>query len=294
MNQVDAAALPRDGATGPGAEQLSMGGLLVAAGALRPDQVGAVLQCQRQRGLRFGEAALALGLLEPAAIERALAIQFRYPYVAPGEHAYAAGLSMLYAPHGEEAAAFRAVRSHLLQHWFSAQRRSLALVGLDDGDGVSLFAANLAIACAQSRRSTLLLDANLRAPRQQRLFALDGRRGLSELLANRPVTDPLRPLPPFSQLFLLPAGSSPPNPLELLAEPAYAVLHERLASHHDIVLVDTPAWRCGPDLLASAALAGGALLVLRRHQSRLNEVRTLRARLEAQGTTVVAYVISNT
>jgi hypothetical protein len=120
----------------------------------------------------------------------------------------------------------RALRTQLVIRWDNAgvKARRLAIVSPGAQEGRSYLAANLAVAFAQLGQRTLLVDADLRAPRQHALFGLDAASGLAALLAGRAGREVLRALPDFGPLSVLPAGAPPPNPQELLSRPALGAL----------------------------------------------------------------------
>ena len=82
-------------------------------------------------------------------------------------------------PFGEEAEAFRELRSQLLMGVLAdgTARRALAVLSPDVGDGKTFFAANMAISFSQLGGRTLLVDADMRTPRQHLLFGVDSRPG---------------------------------------------------------------------------------------------------------------------
>jgi protein-tyrosine kinase len=76
-------------------------------------------------------------------------------------------------------------------------------------------------------------------------------------------------------LFVLPVGTIPPNPLELVERPAFGLLMRELASKFDYVVVDTPAAEFGADAAVIAAKCGAALLVARKNVTSSDALREL-------------------
>jgi chain length determinant protein tyrosine kinase EpsG len=286
MNSPILSALPADHPAGS-----SMGALLVAAGKLTPESAERVLRTQHELGLRFGEAALRLGLVTEDDIQQALARQFAYPYLLPGQANFSPRLVAAYEPFSPQVESLRAIRSQLMLRWFARGRRALALAGVDPDDGASLFAANLAVVFSQLGEQTLLVDANLRAPRQQELFGLKPRQGLSDLLAGRADLDVIVRVPAFVDLSLMPAGTLPPNPQELLARAGLRDLNTLLESRYDVVLYDLPPFASGADALAVAGRAGGVLLVARKHHTRLASIGHMAQQLQEAGAEVLGSVV---
>jgi len=155
--------------------------------------------------------------------------------------------------------ALGALCPQLLEHWFGAGRTLLPLISLRRGDGRSTLAAELARRFAAMGERTLLVDADLRAPSLHKRFGLRNRRGLADLLEGRDV----QLAACGANLALLAAGRVREDPLELLVRERLRHFLAAAARPFHIVLVDTPAAERGPDLEMFAALAKGALLVVR-------------------------------
>jgi Mrp family chromosome partitioning ATPase len=155
--------------------------------------------------------------------------------------------------------ALRALARQLDEHWFGGARKLLPIVSVGKGDGRSRVVLQLAELFGKMGKRTLVIDANLRAPSLHRAFRLQNERGLADLLDDRPV----QLAACDANLAVLVAGSVRDDPLELLSRPRLTHFLRAAARPFDIVLIDTPAADCGPDLEIFAALAGGALLVVR-------------------------------
>lgn len=149
--------------------------------------------------------------------------------------------------------------AQLLEHWFGAGRTLLPLISLRAGDGRSTLAAELARRFAAIGERTLLVDADLRAPSLHARFGLPNRRGLGDLLDGRDV----QLAACRENLALLAAGAVREDPLELLSRQRLRHFLAAAARPFRVVLIDTPAAERGPDLEMFAALAKGALLVVR-------------------------------
>ena len=272
---------------------------------LDADAVAQVLAHQRASGMRFGESAVALGLLKPAEVEQALARQFRYPVAPPAGSAVrlADELVVVQQPYAQAAEAFRGLRAQLrlrlaaIATEAASPSRALAVVSPASGDGRSHVAANLAVAFSQSGERTLLIDADLRRPRQHRIFAsgvqdpatgtgadpAPSSGGLAQMLSGRSERLSVDAVPGLPSLFVLAAGTVPPNPLELLEGQALTQLLADVVGKFEHVVVDTPAMSLGMDAAVIAAACGAALMVLRPGKSSLAAAQDLMASLPAEG-----------
>lgn len=270
----------------------SIGALLLESGKINPENAERVLRMQKELGIRFGEAAVKLGLITDADIQQVLARQFDYPYLLRGEKKYSDMLVAAYQPFSAQVETLRAVRSQLMLRWFAGGRKSLAVVGAHPQAGVSLFAANLAVVFSQLGEQTLLVDANMRGPTQQQIFDLHNRKGLSDMLAGRAtLADAITRIDSFVDLSVLASGTLPPNPQELLSRSAFSTLNEEIEQGYDVVLYDAPAFSVGADAQAIAARAGAVLIVVRKNHTLLSDVAAISDQMAQNGVTVVGSVM---
>jgi chain length determinant protein tyrosine kinase EpsG len=255
----------------------AIGDLIREARNLTAEQVEQILEYQKSKGVRFGEAAIALGYASADDVLSALSQQFHYPYAPEEMRRVSPELVALNQPFGHQAEAFRAIRSQVTSRVFSNtdERRALAVISPETADGKTFFAANLAVTLAQLGGRTLLVDADLRGPRQHEVFNLENNAGLSAILSGRAEAQVIRQIPGVPSLFVLPVGTTPPNPLELVERPAFGLLMRELCSKFDYVIVDTPAAIYGADFLAIAARCGAALVVARKDASRIQALEDL-------------------
>ncbi|KQV86485.1 CpsD/CapB family tyrosine-protein kinase [Pelomonas sp. Root1237] len=273
----------------------SIGSILKDLRLLSADQVEKIVQQQRSEGLRFGEAAVALGFASNDDVMFALAQQFHYPLAADDERRKAnPELVALNQPFGVQAESFRAVRSQIMMRLYNEgqQRRAIAVVSPDSGDGKTYFAANLAVVLAQLGGRTLLVDADMRHPRQHEVFGVSNDAGLSGILSGRAEAKVIQQVPNVQSLFVLPVGTTPPNPLELVERPAFGLLMRELATKFDHVVVDSPAACYGSDSVVIAARCGAALVLARKDHGRISALQDLVGNL-AETPAVVAGVVVN-
>jgi capsular exopolysaccharide synthesis family protein len=251
----------------------SIGDIIRQANNLSPEQIEQILAYQREKGVRFGEAAVALGLANSDDAELIVATR----------------------PFSEQAEAFRSIRSHLIMKMYSDEgpRHALAVVSPENGDGKTFFAANLAVAFSQLPGRTLLIDADMRSPRLHELFNMEYRGGgLSAVLSGRAATNVIQSVRDLNNLFILPVGGTPPNPLELLERPAFELLIRELRTKFDRIIVDTPAASSGADSAVVAAKCGASLLLARRNHSSVDAMQNLLATVSMGSTRIVGTILN--
>jgi chain length determinant protein tyrosine kinase EpsG len=261
------AALPVDRRT--------IGAILQDSGKISAEDVETVLRQQEGDGKHFGEAAMSLGLVTAEDVRQALARQYGYPVIADSDFLLSRELTAAYNPFCAQVESLRELRSQLMLRWITSERGRgvIALVSTERGDGRTFMAANLAVVFAQLGANTLLIDADLRTPRQHELFGLTNRIGLSSVLAGRADASAIQTITTLTNLCVLPAGPMPPNPQELLGNPVFGSLLLELQRRFDVILLDTTAGALNMDAQLVAAAAGAALVVARQDATRIASVR---------------------
>lgn len=277
----------------------SLGVILVDSGVLSIEDAQRVIDLQREKKIPFGEAALALSLVTEANIRDALSHQYQYSYVTGVAAANInPELIAAYQPFSHQVDKLRAVRSQLILRGLDIDKSlghaMLAIVGAERYEGGSYLAANLAIVFAQMGERTLLIDADMRTPRQHQLFGLNNQLGFSSVLAGRAnAQTTVSRIDYIDNLTVLPSGPIPPNPQELLNRPSFNTLLEWAALSYDIVLLDTSSLAMGADAMMVAAKAGAALAVARANATNLKAFKQMIADLKRSGINVVGSVLND-
>lgn len=178
-----------------------------------------------------------------------------------------------YRPKSQSSEAFKAIRTALYFSNRSGDFKILQVTSPTPGDGKSTVAANLAIAMAQSGKSVLLVDTDLRRPRVQELFAIERQRGTAWLLTQltkNPTPQQVKELlgeaiveSPVPNLSIMGAGARPDNPSELLSSTQFDVLSQVLRGLFDAVIIDSPPLLAVTDPSTLASRVDGVLLVVR-------------------------------
>jgi len=273
-----------------------LGRMLQTLRGLTDAQIGEIADYQRRHGLQFGAAAVALKLASDDDIVGLISKQFHYPCDAAADAStLAAELVVAKNPFSEGAELIRDLRTQLTVGApnGTAAGRLLAVASPQSRDGKTFVAANLAAAFSQLGTRTLLIDANMRTPRVGALFGAPADvPGLSMILSGRVVNGAFHRVAALPHLFVLPAGTVPPNPQELLQGRAFELLLDELRQEFDHIIVDTPPEDAGADYRMVAARAGGVLVVARQDHT---PYRALARMLTALGRTpgAVAGVVMN-
>jgi chain length determinant protein tyrosine kinase EpsG len=275
-----------------GSKAQPIGEILRGVKPLSDADVAHILDVQVRMGVRFGEAAQALSLVSKEDVMWALSQQFRFRYpreLGPLDNRQ---LIVLGDPYGLQAEAFRDLRSQIATYQQRQARRPIAVLSHDVGDGRSFVAVNLALSFCQAGERTVLVDANLRTPSLHRLLGVPERPSLSTLLAGDRIERPFDRSLQMPSLYVMQAGTPPPNPLDLLDQPQFRQLLDGLNREFDRVIVDTPAARGTADARVVAAACGHAVLVGRKHRTALDPLQSLHKRLKKLDVSVIGVVMN--
>jgi chain length determinant protein tyrosine kinase EpsG len=237
-----------------------------------------------------------LGLVTESEVRFTLSKQYDFSVLSPeheGEGQPSRELVAAFAPFHPRTEEIRALRTQLMIRWYrrDAGHNALVVASAHSGEGRSYLAANLAIVFSQLGATTLLVDADLRKPRQHRVFGIPGSHGLSALLSGRGEAATF-PVPGLNRLSVLPAGALPPNPQELLSRLSFTTLVKDMQAVYDVVIIDTPPAKQYADAQAIAFRAGNALVVARKDHTAVSATARVVRDLAGTGARVVGTVIN--
>ena len=267
-----------------------IGQALIAHAKLNQTNVDRILALQVEKNLLFGEAAKQLGLITEDDLQKVLSQQFNYTYLQEGNQKLSQLLTAAHAPFSVEAENLRSLRSQLLMRWFDQGHKTLTITSASNQDSASLLAANLAIIFSQLNKKTLLIDANLRRAIQHKLFNIDTKVGLANILANRQGSYTLARLQSLPNLAILTAGTMVPNPQELLSQSGFAELVVDLENVYDVILVDTSPLEFGSDALTVVSKVKAAIIVAKKDTTVAADVQYLNQQVVATGAKVIGSV----
>jgi capsular exopolysaccharide synthesis family protein len=200
-------------------------------------------------------------------------------------------LPMLNNPYSPACTAFEMLQTNLSFTVSDKELRVILVTSSSPGEGKSFVSANLAVAMSQLGKRVLLIDADMRRPRQHTIWNLSNFIGLSNILVNQ------AQLPNTAQealvtLDVLPVGTTPPNPVALLDSQRMATLIQEATKEYDFVIIDTPPLTAVADALVVGKLVDGMLLVVRPGEVESGAVNTARSLLEQAKVPVLGMVVN--
>lgn len=193
---------------------------------------------------------------------------------------------------GARSEAYRALRTSVQFLKIGNEPLVLTITSAGQGEGKSTTAANLALALAETGAHVALVDADLRRPRVADYFGVEGGAGLADALADRVAPSDVIQRWAQSTLFLLTAGTAPPNPAELLGSDAMGSLVAELRAAFDVVIIDAPPVLPVTDAAVVARLTNGCLLIAAAELTSRQRLASAKASLVAAGSHVLGTVVT--
>jgi capsular exopolysaccharide synthesis family protein len=212
--------------------------------------------------------------------------------VQEGELALDPMLLALFRPKSLEAEAYRAIRTSLFFSVEGEGHRVLQVTSPNKGDGKSLMVSNLAISMAQSGKKVLVIDADCRRPRQHKIFGLPNTVGVATVLAKGVDWKDAMQVTPVDGLWIMPSGSIPPNPAELLSSPRFGEMLESARPEFDYVIVDTPPLLAVTDPCIVASRVDGLVLILRLSRQGRPHAERAKQILTSLGVKILGVVVN--
>jgi len=180
-------------------------------------------------------------------------------------------------PQSQMAESYRALRTSLLLSNLGAPPKIIMVTSARPQEGKTTTSINTAIVLAQKGVRVLLMDADLRRPSVHKTLGMGPRSGLSNVLTGSATAEQtITTSPILPNLFIMPAGTPPPNPAELLASSNMRDLLAELRGMYDHIVIDTPPTLSVTDAVVLSPRADATILVIRSGQTTKQALRRAR------------------
>lgn len=189
--------------------------------------------------------------------------------------------------------AFRSLRTNI-QFLRSGGAPTIAVTSARPSEGKTTTIANLGIAMSKSGVRTILVDADLRRPNVATTMGIEGAVGLTDILVGRAELDDVVQEWGVDGLSVLPAGTIPPNPSELVGSEAMRRVIAELSTQFDVVLVDTPPVLAVTDSALVSTIVSTTLLVTAANETKRSDVRLAAEALARVGGHPAGIVLTKT
>lgn len=194
-------------------------------------------------------------------------------------------------PRSPATEAYQSLRTNIEFSGLNKSLRSLLVTCPDAETDKSDALANLAVVMAEAGDRVIVIDGDLRRPRQHEIFQVNAGQGLTNWLREGGI--PALQETVVSQLRLLPAGPLPPNPVALLSSNRLAELLQTLTHEADYILIDAPPVLAVTDAALWASQVDGALLAVTAGRTKREQAQRAKDVLERVQTSIIGAVLLN-
>jgi capsular exopolysaccharide synthesis family protein len=247
---------------------------------------------QLEAGTSEGAAAATGGEGTGTVVESEVAAAVSAPAAAP-VHPQMIELVPFHFPNSRLAESYRSIRTSLLLSSADQPVKTMIVTSALPGEGKTVSVANLAITLAQSGKTVLIVDADLRKPRQHRIFHVKNTFGLTSYLTDSIEIGKVVKTTAVPNLWLVNSGPVPPNPAELLGSEKMAGFIGLLRDKCDYILFDMPPMLEISDALILGARVDGMILVVHGDKTSREALRKVREKLDLLKVKTLGVIINN-
>lgn len=170
---------------------------------------------------------------------------------------------------------YKSARTNIMFSLSGDDEKVFAVTSYSKGEGKSTVSSNLAISFSKMEKRVLLVDCDLRRPNIHNIFKVENLTGLSNIIGKMGDFDEAVHREVLPNLDILPSGTIPPNPSELLCSARFVTLVKRLKEEYDYVIFDTPPVGVVADALLLKDLVAGFVVVLRERSTTHGDIQNL-------------------
>lgn len=196
---------------------------------------------------------------------------------------------------------FRTLRTNLQFAYAYKDLKTVLVTSSNSGEGKSAISSNLAIAYAQLGKKVIIIDADMRKGTQDKIFNLKRKNGLSNYLSGVYIENDsdtsgkdkiIINKTMVQNVFLIPAGSVPPNPAELLTSSRMKKLIDLLKGKFDVIIIDAPPANLVTDAIILSKIADTVLLVCSYKETKRESLRNLKKAFESVDSKIIGMVLN--
>lgn len=188
----------------------------------------------------------------------------------------------------------RTIRTNLMFTSSDEESQVILVTSSIPGEGKSFISSNLATAFAQTDETTLLIDCDLRLGRIHKMFGVSNDKGFSNLLASQSVVNcaDFIKKTPIPNLYVIPRGTVPPNPSELLNSTNTKRIINFLRENFSRIIFDGVPINGLPDSLIMASLVDRVVLVTAVGYTKIDELMEAKKALEKIDANIAGVVVN--
>jgi capsular exopolysaccharide synthesis family protein len=197
-----------------------------------------------------------------------------------------------YNPRSPITESYRMLRTNIQYSSLDKPIKSLVITSSGPSEGKTITTANLAVVMAQAGSKVLVIDADLRRPAIHKVFGVNNRFGLTNILAENKLFEEVVQKDGIENLDLLTSGPIPPNPAELLGSKKFENFLSYVRERYDYVIIDTPP--CGS--ITDAAIVGrivdGVILVASAGEVEIEAIQHAKENLQKVNANIIGVVLN--
>ena len=188
--------------------------------------------------------------------------------------------------------ALRNIRTNISFRLKGKDDKSLVIASANPGEGKTIFAINIAILFASMGKKTVLIDSDMRKPRIHKLTDIERSPGLSDALIGEVQLSSIIKQVLLSNLYVIPAGTLPPNPSELLTSDRMDEFQQKFNKTFDIIIYDSPPMMSVTDALILSKTARNTVLVIKGGETERRAVKHAAKQLEELDAKILGAVLN--
>ena len=185
---------------------------------------------------------------------------------------------------------YKSARSNIMFSLSADDDKLFAVTSYSKGEGKSTVSANLAISFSKMEKKVLLVDCDLRRPNIHNIFKIENQAGLSNVIGKMVEFEDVIHRNVLPNLDILPSGTIPPNPSELLCSPKFTNLVKKLYEEYDYIIFDTPPIGVVADALLLKDLLAGFVVVLRERSTTHGDVQNIMDSMKLADAKILGFV----
>lgn len=185
---------------------------------------------------------------------------------------------------------YKSARSNIMFSLSAEDQKIFAVTSYAKGEGKSTVSANLAISFSKMERKVLLIDCDLRRPNLHNIFKVENSVGLSNIIGKMAEFNDAVKHNVLPNLDILPSGTIPPNPSELLCSPGFEKLINSVINEYDYIIFDTPPIGVVADALLLKDRVAGYVLVLRERSTTHGDIQKMLESIKLADTKILGFI----
>jgi capsular exopolysaccharide synthesis family protein len=213
-------------------------------------------------------------------------------YVKDEEKADASFTMVARHPSSPESEMFRTLRTNIKYSRPDGALRTILITSSGPEEGKSTVSSNLAITLARGMKKTVIIDTDFRKPRQHKVFGCKNTKGMVEVLVGEGEIDDVLQKTSVNNLYLIPRGSNPPNPAELLDSDKMRECLNALKQRFEYVIFDSPPVGSVVDASILGGLVDGTVLIVETGKFDARIIQRTREQLEKARGRIVGIVLN--